>query len=54
MGGGGAEKRVIFFSCLIYLRWQLLRGALDLGGHEEWLQLTQDFLAEGRHKGLIV
>lgn len=38
---------------LIYLRWQLLRGALDLGGHEEWLQLTQDFLAEGRHKGML-
>jgi len=38
---------------LIYLRWQLLRGALDLGGHEEWLQLTQDFLADGRHKGML-
>ncbi len=31
---------------LVYLRWQLLRGQLDLSDHETWVQHTRDFLAE--------
>lgn len=35
---------------LIYLRWQLLRGHMDTEGHDEWVQLTRDFLSlQKRH-----
>ena len=31
---------------LIYLRWQLLRGHLNIEQHQYWVRLTHDYIAE--------